>query len=332
MTLRERFIRQPQNVFLRRALFQIHLWTGIGVGLYMLVISISGSAIVFRREISKLVWQRPTVVPTGRLMTAEELSAAAKQAYPRFDIAGVSFSKDPTRAAEVSMMRGPRRRDRVFDPYTGKDLGDVAPDEPHFLTWLVKLHDDLLADRTGRLVNGAGALLLTLLSLTGAIIWWPGVARWRRSMFVRWKVSWPRFNWDLHSAIGFWMFLFVLMWGVSGIYLSYPAPFTDLVDYLEPIDPGSAELRFGDNALELLARIHFGRAYGIGVKWLYTVLGLAPAVLFITGAVMWWNRVLRKVMLSSNVAPALGRPAMPESGAQGVLTPAEPAQDSTMQM
>ena len=28
----------------RRALFQIHLWTGIGVGLYMLMISITGSA------------------------------------------------------------------------------------------------------------------------------------------------------------------------------------------------------------------------------------------------------------------------------------------------
>ena len=43
-----RFIKQPQTVWTRRALFQIHLWTGIGVGLYMLMISITGSAIVFR--------------------------------------------------------------------------------------------------------------------------------------------------------------------------------------------------------------------------------------------------------------------------------------------
>jgi uncharacterized iron-regulated membrane protein len=27
-----------------------------------------------------------------------------------------------------------------------------------------------------------------------------------------------RISWDLHSALGFWCFVFVLVWGVSGIY------------------------------------------------------------------------------------------------------------------
>ena len=93
----------------RKALFQVHLWTGIGVGLYILVISISGSAIVFRREITRLAWTPPAVTATGRLMTVEELSAAAKKKYPRFDIARVTFSRDPERAAEVLMTRGQRQ-------------------------------------------------------------------------------------------------------------------------------------------------------------------------------------------------------------------------------
>ena len=86
--------------------------------------------------------------------------------------------------------------------------------------WLVDLHDDLLGGRKGRLVNGVGASCLTLLCLTGLLIWWPGVSRWKRSLIVRLNTGWKRFNWDLHSALGFWMFLFVLMWGVSGLYLS----------------------------------------------------------------------------------------------------------------
>ena len=137
------------------------------------------------------------------------------------------------------MTRGQRTRERAFDPYTGKDLEEVGTNEPKLLSWLVKLHDDLLADQTGRLVNGAGALLLTILCLTGAVIWWPGTARWWRSLFVWRTAGWKRFNWDLHSAMGFWMFLFVLMWGVSGIYLSYAEPFMNLVDYLQPMDPNS---------------------------------------------------------------------------------------------
>ena len=292
MTLRQRLLRQPQGVWARRALFQVHLWTGIGVGLYVFVISVSGSAIVYRREIAKLFWQLPTVTVSGPLMTPEELRAAVKQAYPRFEIAPVTIP-DPNRAVIVVMTRAERRRERVFNPYTGEDLGEVAPGEPELLSWLVRLHDDLLADRTGRTVNGLGALFLTLLCVTGAVIWWPGSSRWRRSMLVRWNAGWRLFNWDLHSAIGFWMFAFVLIWAISGLYLSIPGPFGDLVDYLQPLSPDDTELRSGDNFLAWLARVHFGRAWGTTVKGLYTFFGLLPAVLFVTGAVMWWNRVLR---------------------------------------
>ena len=293
MNLAQRLARHPQGVWARKALFQVHLWTGVGVGLYIFAISISGSAIVFRREIARLAWSSPKVVPAGRILTAQELAAVAKKAYPRFDVAGVIFHKQADRAAEVTITRGQRRVERAFDPYTGKDLGGIGNDEPKIMIWLVKLHDDLLGDRTGRRVNGVGALLLTVLCLTGILIWWPGVARWWRSLILRRNVGWARFNWDVHSAVGFWMFAFVLMWGVSGIYLSFPDPFTNLVDYLQPYDPNSRDPRSGDELLAWLARIHFGRAYGTTVKWLYVVLGMVPVVLFVTGGVMWWHRVLR---------------------------------------
>ena len=74
--------------------------------------------------------------------------------------------------------------------------------------------------------------------------------------------------------------------------MSYAEPFTWLVDKLQPPNLDTLELRSGDKFLEWLARVHFGRAYGTTVKWLYVVLGLVPAVLFVTGAIMWWNRVL----------------------------------------
>ena len=299
MTLRERLLRQPQNVWIRRALFQVHLWTGIGVGLYILMISITGSAIVYRREITRLAWSVPTVVPTGRLMTVEELSAAVKKAYPRFDVVSVKMPSQPNRAAEVLMTRGGRRRERVFDPYTGKDLGDVASEEPKLLYRTVQLHDDLLGGRTGRLVNGVGALFLTVLCITGAVIWWPGTGRWRRSLMLRRNVGWQRFNWDLHSAMGFWMFAFLFIWAISGIYLSFPEPFSNFVDYVQPMDPTNIKPRSGDEFLAWLARIHFGRAWGTSVKTLWTTLGLVPAVLFVTGGIMWWNRVLRPALRKS---------------------------------
>ena len=75
--------------------------------------------------------------------------------------------------------------------------------------WLVKLHSNLLAGPIGRAVNGAGAVCLTLLCLTGAFIWWPGIKNWRRSLTVNWRSNLARTQWDLHSALGFWSFPFI---------------------------------------------------------------------------------------------------------------------------
>jgi uncharacterized iron-regulated membrane protein len=83
------------------------------------------------------------------------------------------------------------------------------------------------------------------------------------------------------------------MWAVSGIYLVFPHPFGTLVDFFEPLEPGSLAPRRGDIALEWLAKLHFGRFAGVKTKALWAFMGLIPPALFLTGALMWWNRVLR---------------------------------------
>jgi uncharacterized iron-regulated membrane protein len=50
----------------------------------------------------------------------------------------------------------------------------------------------------------------------------------------------------------------------------------------------------GDALLAWMGPLHFGNFGGVAVKVLWVVLGLTPALLFVTGSVMWWNRVLRR--------------------------------------
>jgi uncharacterized iron-regulated membrane protein len=192
------------------------------------------------------------------------------------------------------MNRGSRRAAHLFDPYTGADLGETRPRGVRVIDWLVSLHDDLLGGMNGRIVNGVGAILLLLLCISGAVIWWQGAKKWARGLTVRWRGGWQRINWDLHSAVGFWAFVAVLVWAISGIYLVFPHPFGAIVDFFEPGDPNSLLPRHGDVALEWLAKLHFGRFAGIKTKWTWAILGVIPPVLFITGAVMWWNRVLSR--------------------------------------
>ena len=215
-------VTRPQSVWLRRALFQVHLWIGLATGLYIFIISLSGSLIVFRRELDRALCP-------GDLET------------------------------------GP----------SGRQIRVVC--EPAFVSWMAEFHDHLGAGRAGLLINGIGAGVVIAMCVTGALLWWPGRARWRRSLSLHRGVEARRFIWDLHSVLGFWLLLLILLWALSGIYFAFPGTFDAL----------------SDTATEWLVRLHFGRTFGLPIEWLWVILGLVPCGLFITGTLMWWNRVWR---------------------------------------
>ena len=62
MTHWQRWMSHPQTVWLRRATFQLHMWSGIGVGLYVLVVSVTGSIVVYRNELYTAATRDPIVV------------------------------------------------------------------------------------------------------------------------------------------------------------------------------------------------------------------------------------------------------------------------------
>ena len=50
----------------------------------------------------------------------------------------------------------------------------------------------------------------------------------------------------------------------------------------------------GDQIIRTFLGAHFGNFGGLGTRILWAAIGLAPPFLFVTGALMWWNRVLSK--------------------------------------
>ena len=342
MTQGEQWLRRPQSVWLRKALFQIHLWTGIGVGLYVLMISLTGSAIVFRDEIYVALGRTPKVaVIQNHRLTHDQIKAAAQTVYPAYDINWIFESTKADEPTDIWMHKKSDGSDkkRRFDPYTGKDLGNSVPFVLPMVAWLADLHTNLLAGTTGRFVNGIGAIFVTLLCITGIVVWWPGIQNWRRSLTIRREENWKRFNWDLHSAIGIWSMFFVLMWGITGIYLVFPKPFERSVNHFSRVTQfrgevpsetgsdlnagaivtretdkdGNVQIRFrrgrakptpGDRIVRSFTLAHFGTFGGKTVKAIWLLFGLMPAVLFTTGFLMWWNRV---------VFPFLKRAPVPQS-------------------
>jgi uncharacterized iron-regulated membrane protein len=324
MPFLEQFVRRPQGLWLRRAIFQIHLWIGIAVGLYVVAISVSGSALFFRNLVNQAAPGRKIVTGSGPLLTKAELIQAATRAYPGYVVSSVYQGRNPGQEVEISLDRGGKRKTRIFDPYTGRDMGEAVPFMLQAESWLLDLHVNLLSGPTGRIVNGIAGILLTLLAITGAVIWWPGIRNWRRSLTINFRSNWKRINFDLHSAVGFWTFAFFFMWSFTGVYLVFPMPFDALINRFAPLDyyrlvsapsapPSMTFIRVadqvpvprprrrriihysaGDQVIRTLFGAHFGNFAGLKTRILWAVLGLAPPLLFITGALMWWNRVLSR--------------------------------------
>lgn len=270
------------------------------------MISITGSVLVFSNELFRAATPAPILSGgSGPLLSDHQLTEAAIRLYPGYRVAHLGRALNPDQAVDVWLQRGSNTKHRLFDARTGADLGDSVATGIWLISKTIDLHDNLLSGPAGRKMNGLGALAALTLAVTGLVIWWPGIASWRRSIAVHRGLGWKRLVWELHSSIGLWSLAFTLLFALSGAYLSDPQPIQDLADRIEPPTAANAGTRIVDSVIYWLAYLHFGRVNGIGfacsgpgvcdqsTKTIWALFGLAPAVMFVTGAILWWNRVLR---------------------------------------
>jgi uncharacterized iron-regulated membrane protein len=287
----QRWIRQPQLLRWRHLVVQLHLWIGLMLGLYIVVLSVTGSASVLRPDVHR--WFIPRSVPMeGTRLAGDALQDAIRRTYPLYEVTNVFERRRPDTPVMVTLQRDGATVERLFDPYATRDLGLAYPPITEAIEWVVDLHDNLLTGTTGRTVNGVGALLFLALAITGAIVWWPGVNRLGHSLVPGKPAKSARFARRLHNTLGIWMLALILMWAVTAVYFSFPDPFEWTMDYFDA-DLSDAE-RPGDALVRALVNLHFGRSWGMAGKLAWVALGLVPAVLFVTGCITWWVRVVRR--------------------------------------
>ena len=122
----------------------------------------------------------------------------------------------------------------TFDPATGEATASFLLHNT-WTHWIIDLHYELLAGDIGVAVMATIALLVAALALAGLILWWPAT----RSAFAKpfsfsWRGNYVRKAFSLHSLVGFWLAIPVLLWGLSGAYWNkaewFPAAMTPQLD------------------------------------------------------------------------------------------------------
>lgn len=241
------FWERPQQMWARRAIFQVHLWAGILLGSYVIAIGISGSILVFKEELLP----RPHItVPHRNLRacTTNQLAQAIETADRTYAgrtayLASCPDEADPLFAISMRSSAQPKAGPNkllpdpltaYIDPTTGNVVGQ-ADVEHSWVHWVDDFHVYLLAGRRGEQWNGIGAGVLLLLVLSGLVIWWPGIKRWKRGFVLDLRRGWKRINWNLHNVTGIWTILFTLTWATTGIYFAWPRAMTAAISRISPV-------------------------------------------------------------------------------------------------
>ena len=208
---------------------RVHLWVGLLAGLHLTVLSVTGAALVYRSELQRALHPHlfTSSEPGPRADPVAVLEAVA-EAYPGGRVSGVDA---PTRSRETYLAYVVEEggfRTVLVDPVTARPLGELPERSPVRL--LQDLHFELLSGRTGRTVNGLGALLVLVLMATGVALW-----RWRR-----WGVggrSRRRTLRTLHGMVGMGSLALLGMWALTGLYLAFPSQLRAAIGRVSPTAP-----------------------------------------------------------------------------------------------
>ncbi|RYY11872.1 MAG: hypothetical protein EOO36_18345, partial [Cytophagaceae bacterium] len=94
------------KVFFRR----IHLYLGLASGLFLVVVCLTGTILVFEEELTHAFHRERYVVEAASTprLSLTQLAAAVRATKPKAKINGLKVYADPTRSVEVSLAGGGR--------------------------------------------------------------------------------------------------------------------------------------------------------------------------------------------------------------------------------
>jgi uncharacterized iron-regulated membrane protein len=293
----------------RATVLRLHLIVALLAGAGLLLVSVSGAALIFRPELDDAVFGLPAGVAAGGVRAPlAVLLDAGQAAHPGLNPLTLTLPERDGRHARLALERGASREtvEVLLDPVSARVLGSRWLERSP-LHALRVLHTELYLGARGRLLVAALGALLLLQAATGLFLWWPFTRRLPRGFTVRRGRRWPVLSFDLHKVVGFVSLAFHVPLALTGALLALPVG-------AAPARPGSVEIRERDGTVARLDRatgaltvvrdprraadrlwglmttLHEGRFGGLASRSLYVAAGLSPVVLALTGLGIWLTR------------------------------------------
>ncbi len=212
----------------RSLINDLHLWLGIGSGIIIFLICLSGSFLVFEKEIQDLFTEKVELHGTEKpLKSLSELSHSISSEVLG-KLRSITIPKEAYKFYEVRIKTSAENRrgtSFLLNPYTAEVIELPPSSAEGFMSAMQRLHRWLLLDSSiGRPIVGVATVIFLMLSLSGLILWFPKKWIWKnfRSGFkIKTRANWKRINHDLHNSLGFYSLLPIFIMALTGLCWSF---------------------------------------------------------------------------------------------------------------
>ncbi|MGR6808379.1 PepSY-associated TM helix domain-containing protein (plasmid) [Sphaerotilus natans] len=229
----------------RRVWLQIHKVLGLALGLWFLLMGVTGSLLVYYRgleaQLDARLREQPGVTAPAKIAEVHRtLVAAHPQRGTGWRIEVPSRPGEPVTArflkpvetqgayfAPLLATTDPSGRTLLANRFWGDTPG----------TWLYDLHFSLLGGELGVKVVGWGGVALAASLISGLVIWWPARGRWRQALRLRRGVSTVRRVYDLHTVFGALGAVLLLILALTGSALALPDLVKPMIASVSPLTP-----------------------------------------------------------------------------------------------
>jgi uncharacterized iron-regulated membrane protein len=226
----------PRRIMLRRVSILLHRWIGLTMAGFLIVVGLTGSLLAFLPELNQLIAPALFPGPHGPELDPVTLMRKAEADVPGMRANTIYLGYLGTAQIGFEPLPGAARLDfdQIYlDSVTGEELGRVKrsllPSSAGEITpFIYRLHYELALGEIGGWILGLIALAWTLdcfvafyltLPPTGGQARKSYLSRWKPSWLVKTRGSFYRINFDLHRASGLWLWITLLIFAWSSVFM-----------------------------------------------------------------------------------------------------------------
>jgi uncharacterized iron-regulated membrane protein len=214
---------------MRQALLWIHRWIGIVLGLYILVMGITGGVLVLQDQASA-AFRVPKVIPTNDpWMDPDQVADKIRTAFPDMHLHTLYWPENSSspwfaeiKKGEIGVF-GETAHAVYLHPSTGQIL-HVHNYGKSVWRWLQVIHINLAFGRSGRALNSYLGLAALFSVLTGLLLWLPSGKVSNALWTINWSAGSKRLIWELHQVAGIYSLVFLSLFCSTGAYFGWRAP------------------------------------------------------------------------------------------------------------